>query len=81
MFINSIIPTLLGCYFNGKIMNMAQIVQNEVHCVCIIAVINKGKSLKLLKCLTKGAQLNEQGTQWNATLLLNLCYRSSMTRC
>lgn len=60
MYINFAIPTLLGCYSNDKIMSVAKILQNEVHRVRITAIINNGKSLKLPKCLTRGAQLNEQ---------------------
>lgn len=40
-------------------MNVAKILQNGVHRVSTIAIINNGKSLKGPKCLTETAQLNK----------------------
>lgn len=57
---NLVTPLLLEGYSKDKIMNVARILQDSVHCGSIIAIINNGRSLKSPKCLTNGAQLNEQ---------------------
>ena len=73
IYINFAIPSLQGCYSNDKITSVAKILQNGVHRVSIIAFINNGKSLKLPKCLTKGAQLNEQQYKLECYVLAKIC--------